>query len=217
MRIRIAAVCLSALCALSAPAPASQGGAAPKNAERFWPQWRGPLMTGVAPRAKPPVEWSETKNVRWRIEIPGKGSATPVIWGERIYVLTAVPGEKRAPAAPAKDAPADPAKEPAASGRGPRGTIPDAVQRFTVLAIDRSNGKVAWQRVVREELPHEGTHATGTWASASAATDGERCSRTSAPAASTPSMRRQGRLGTDLGDMNVKLGVRRGQLAGARG
>ena len=56
-------------------------------------------MNGVAPHARPPVEWSETKNVRWKVEIPGKGSATPVVWGDRIYVLTAVPGEKRAPAA----------------------------------------------------------------------------------------------------------------------
>jgi hypothetical protein len=124
-------------------------------------------MNGVAPHAKPPVEWSESKNVRWKVSIPGKGSATPVVWGDRIYVLTAVPGEKPASSAPAP--------EPApASGRGrPPGVTPDAVQKFTVLALRRSDGKVLWERVVREELPHEGTHATGTWASASAVTDGE--------------------------------------------
>jgi outer membrane protein assembly factor BamB len=123
-------------------------------------------MNGVAPHARPPVEWSESKNVRWKVEVPGKGSATPVVWGDRIYVLTAVPGEKRAPA---------PAPEPApASGRGrPPGIAPDSVQKFTVLALRRSDGKVLWERVVREELPHEGTHPTGTWASASAVTDGE--------------------------------------------
>src|SRR6266545_4470650 len=58
--------------------------------DRFWPQWRGPLMNGVAPHADPPIEWSETKNIKWKVEIPGKGSATPVVWGERIFVLTAV-------------------------------------------------------------------------------------------------------------------------------
>lgn len=138
----------------------------PADPARFWPQWRGPLMNGVAPHARPPVEWSETRNVRWKVEIPGKGSATPVVWGDRIYVLTAVPGEKR----PA------PAPEPAAVGGGGRprlSTPPDAVQRFTVMALRRSDGKVAWEKVVREELPHEGTHATGTFASASAVTDGE--------------------------------------------
>ena len=125
-------------------------------------------MTGVAPHARPPVEWSETKNVRWKVAIPGKGSATPVVWGDRLYVLTAVPGEKRAPAVAAP-----PAEPPAAGGRPRLSTPPDASQKFTVLALRRSDGKVLWERVVREELPHEGTHPTGTWASASAVTDGE--------------------------------------------
>jgi outer membrane protein assembly factor BamB len=110
--------------------------------DRYWPQWRGPLLTGVAPGGDPPVEWSESKNVKWKAAIPGNGSATPVIWGDTIVVLTAVPAD---------------------GGK----------QRFTVIAYGRKDGKVLWQRVVREEVPHEGTHATNTWASASALTDGE--------------------------------------------
>ena len=66
-----------------------------------------------------------------------------------------------------------PPEPPAAGGRPRLSTPPDASQKFTVLALRRSDGKVLWERVVREELPHEGTHPTGTWASASAATDGE--------------------------------------------
>lgn len=58
-------------------------GAAASPAEQYWPQWRGPFMTGLAPHATPPVEWSETKNVGWKVEIPGKGSATPVVWRPR--------------------------------------------------------------------------------------------------------------------------------------
>ncbi|HEX9189729.1 MAG TPA: PQQ-binding-like beta-propeller repeat protein [Vicinamibacteria bacterium] len=139
------------------------------TAARNWPQWRGPHATGVSTTANPPLEWSETKNVRWKVEIPGKGSATPVVWGDRLYVLTAVPGEKRAPAAAAP-----PAEPPAAGGRPRLSTPPDAIHRFTVMALRRADGKVLWERVVREELPHEGTHATGTFASASAVTDGER-------------------------------------------
>ena len=61
------------------------------SADRYWPQWRGPDMTGVSKHATPPLEWSETKNVRWKVEIPGRGSATPVVWGDRLFVLTAVP------------------------------------------------------------------------------------------------------------------------------
>ena len=134
---------------------------------RNWPQWRGPLMTGVAPQAKPPVEWSESKNVRWKVEIPGKGSATPAIWEDRIYLLTAVPTEKRG-AAPSSPAPA------AEEGRPRLSIPPEFVQKFMVLALRRSDGKILWERALREALPHEGTHPTGTWASASAVTDGER-------------------------------------------
>ena len=55
-------------------------------------------MTGVSRTAKPPVEWSETRNVKWKVEIPGRGSASPVVWGDRLYVLTAVPSGVAGPA-----------------------------------------------------------------------------------------------------------------------
>jgi outer membrane protein assembly factor BamB len=141
--------------------------AAPADAEKFWPQWRGPQMSGAAPLADPPVEWSETKNVKWKAEIPGKGSATPIIWDDRIFVLTAVPTGK-------SDATAEPAaaEQPGKRG-GPRGITPTEVLKFTVLCLSRSSGKVLWEKVVREEKPHEGTHPTGTWASGSAVTDGK--------------------------------------------
>ncbi|HTG44278.1 MAG TPA: hypothetical protein VK633_07070, partial [Verrucomicrobiae bacterium] len=56
-----------------------------------WPQWRGPSATGTATDARPPLEWSETKNVRWKVEVPGSGTGTPVIWGDQIFIQTAVP------------------------------------------------------------------------------------------------------------------------------
>src|SRR6185369_4035620 len=65
------------------------------DARRNWPQWRGPLATGAAPEADPPLEWSETKNVKWKVQIPGSGSASPVVWGDRVFVLTAVPTGKK--------------------------------------------------------------------------------------------------------------------------
>src|SRR5687767_14095895 len=62
------------------------------EAERHWPQWRGPGLTGAAaPAADPPIEWSETKNLRWKVKLPGAGSSTPIIWGDRIFIQTAVP------------------------------------------------------------------------------------------------------------------------------
>src|SRR5262245_24920850 len=135
--------------------------------ERFWPQWRGPLQTGAAPKGDPPSEWGEGKNVKWKVEVPGKGWATPVVWEDKIFLLTAIPSEKKAPA------PAAPASGAAPQGRL-RSVPADAAQQFAVLALDRKDGKRLWQRVVREELPHEGTHPTASFASNSAVTDGER-------------------------------------------
>src|SRR6188768_3563681 len=130
----------------------------PSTAGRYWAQWRGPEATGVSRTATPPIEWSETKNVRWKVEIPGRGSASPVVWGDRVFVLTAIPagtsvGESHAP-------------------RG--GVNPRGVHRYVVMALDRRDGKVVWQQTAREEAPHEASHQdNGTWASASAMTDGE--------------------------------------------
>jgi len=152
-----------AIAAVSLLLAAAAAGEAADAPGAFWPQWRGPLLTGVAPGADPPVEWSETKNVAWKVAIPGKGSSTPVVWGDRVFVLTAIPTEQRAPAA---EAPVE--------RRGPRTLAPELVQQFAILALSRGSGEIVWQRVLREEPPHDGTHPTGTWASCSPVTDGER-------------------------------------------
>jgi outer membrane protein assembly factor BamB len=52
--------------------------------DNYWPQWRGPEATGVSRTADPPIEWSETKNIKWKVEIPGRGSSSPVAWGDRL-------------------------------------------------------------------------------------------------------------------------------------
>ena len=123
--------------------------------DQFWPQWRGPSGTGVSKVATPPVEWSETKNIRWKKEIAGRGSSTPVVWGNLIFVSTAIPvgvNEAEAPGA-------------RGSATGPH--------KYVVMALDRKDGRVVWERVAREEAPHEGTHQEwGTWASPSIVTDG---------------------------------------------
>ena len=58
---------------------------------KHWPQWRGPLGTGVSPSGNPPVEWNEDKNVQWKIELPGRGHSTPIVWADRIFLTAAVP------------------------------------------------------------------------------------------------------------------------------
>jgi outer membrane protein assembly factor BamB len=128
------------------------------TAEKYWPQWRGPYATGVSRTADPPVEWSETKNIRWKVEIPGRGSGTPVIWGDKVFVLSAVP-----------------AGVTGAAAHDPRGgVLPRVPHRFVVMALERKTGKVLWERTAREVMPHEGSHPQwGTYASSSAMTDGQ--------------------------------------------
>lgn len=135
------------------------------EADAFWPQWRGPLSTGEGPQADPPVEWDAEsgKNILWKASIPGKGHSTPVVWGDCVFLTAAVPvGE--------------PLKEPKWSGvPGAHDNLPIThKQRFVVIAVNRKDGEILWQQTVREELPHEGGHDSGTLASASPATDGER-------------------------------------------
>jgi outer membrane protein assembly factor BamB len=151
MRTTLAA----ALAGLAATAAAVA--AANPEAEKFWPQWRGPHATGVAVQGNPPLAWSETKGIRWKVEIPGRGSSSPVIWGDRLFLLTAVPAGVAGDAA-----------------HTPRGALPRVPHRFVVLAVDRRTGRTIWERTARESTPHEPSHPdNGTWASSSAVTDGE--------------------------------------------
>ncbi|MDE2907071.1 MAG: hypothetical protein OXQ28_13435, partial [Acidobacteriota bacterium] len=66
-------------------------GAQSTDAERYWGQWRGPEANGVARHADPPLTWSETDNVAWKVEVPGRGTASPIVWGDKVFLLTAVP------------------------------------------------------------------------------------------------------------------------------
>ena len=62
-----------------------------------WPQWRGPFFNGMA-RGDAPTTWSDTTNIKWKTQIPGRGHSTPAIWGDRIFVTTAIPTGKPAAA-----------------------------------------------------------------------------------------------------------------------
>jgi outer membrane protein assembly factor BamB len=132
--------------------------------EKNWHQWRGPFMTGLSPDGDPPIEWGETKNVKWKTAIPGKGHSTPIIWGDKIFILTAVETDKEGqPQAQESES---------TRGRGMPTTRSTKIHRFVVLAINRDDGKILWQKTVKEEMPQEGTHEFGSWASHSPVTDG---------------------------------------------
>lgn len=133
------------------------------NAEamRNWPQWRGPLANGVAPLANPPIHWSETNNVRWKIPLPGQGHSSPIVFGDSVYVLAAVP--------------VGPAQQPVHDAApGVHDSVPVTHRhQFVALALSRRDGGVSWTKVLREEWPHEGGHETGSLASSSPVSDGE--------------------------------------------
>ena len=134
---------------------------APTDATRPWAQWRGPDATGAAPEAAPPLEWSEAKNVRWKTPVPGTGHSTPVVWGRRIYLTTAVPVGDALDPAPDR-----------APGAHDNGAVTHRYE-FRVLAIDRLDGELVWSKTVHTALPHERAHNTGSFASQSPVTDGE--------------------------------------------
>src|SRR2546429_5513596 len=62
--------------------------AASTSTDQNWPQWRGPFANGVAPHGNPPLTWSETNNVKWKVRIPGSGSASPIVLGKLGFLPT---------------------------------------------------------------------------------------------------------------------------------
>lgn len=162
------------LAACSTPRPTQPGPSpatttATPEASSDWPQWRGPLGTGVAPAADPPLEWSETSNVKWKVKVPGSGTSTPIVVGNRIFLLAAI-NTGRAPEGGAT------AGRPRAGSGGGMFQIdaPRELYQFLVLCLDRGTGQTLWSKVVREELPHEGHHRDHGFASFSPVTDGRR-------------------------------------------
>ncbi|MFN7936440.1 MAG: PQQ-binding-like beta-propeller repeat protein [Bryobacteraceae bacterium] len=126
-----------------------------------WQQWRGPGFDGVA-SSDAPLEFSDTKNVKWKTAIPGRGHSTPIVVGNKLFLTTAVP---------TTDAP--PANE--GGRRGPGGGAGVGREyRFLLMCLDRQTGKVIWEKTARTGSPHEGYHARyGSFASNSPASDGK--------------------------------------------
>jgi outer membrane protein assembly factor BamB len=163
-----------------------------------WPHWRGPEFNGTAPRADPPVVWGEGKNLKWKAPLTGRGSSTPIVWGDQVLVLSAVPTERVATAAdlPKNDTHLE-----------KKTKAPDHFYRFIVQSFDRHTGKLRWQQTAAERVPHEGHHPTHSYAGGSAATDGQRL-YVSFGSFGTYCYDLDGKLlwQRDLGLMNTRLG-----------
>jgi outer membrane protein assembly factor BamB len=190
---KITILTLIAFLGLSAGLPPRLGSAALRvhatdTDPAHWPEWRGPYRSGMA-RGDAPTTWSDTKNVKWKAEIPGRGFSTPVIWGDRVFITTAVqtgkspeltptPMQSTQTASPSPSgAPATAAQTPGGSRRqgGPGGGAGAQVEhKFLLICLDRKTGKVIWQKTARVATPHEGYHrAYGSFASNSPITDGK--------------------------------------------
>jgi hypothetical protein len=123
-----------------------------------WPAWRGPKADGTA-AGTPPLTWGEGKNVRWKADLPGKGSSTPVVWGDQVFVLTAEKSrEARPDEIPARDPRFEIRPEP-----------PSHFYKFVVMSFDRNTGQPRWSHVAAEKVPHEGHHTSHSYAAGSPA------------------------------------------------
>jgi outer membrane protein assembly factor BamB len=143
------------------------------ESEEFWGQWRGPAGLGLSLRGKPPIKWSEDNNVRWKRELPGEGASTPIVWGDMVYVQTAIPVKSSASEG-VEESQGESNNERRGRGRrGHRSRKPKKPYKFVVMALERKTGKPVWERVVCEQTPHEGNHSHGSVASPSPVTDGK--------------------------------------------
>lgn len=131
-----------------------------------WPQWRGPLATGVGPNADPPLSWDQEKNVKWKTDIEGSSTASPIVWGDQVFIVTAVETDRE------EEEP--PAEEPEAPGGNVfRIERPTHYFKFLVLSYDRRTGDKLWEQLATEQVPHEGTHRDHGFASQTPVTDGK--------------------------------------------
>lgn len=128
-----------------------------------WPMFRGPQASGVADGQHPPTAWDATKNenIRWATAIPGLGHSSPIVWGDRLYITTAVSG-----------------KQEDYFRHGLYGDVDsvedDTVHKWIVMCLDKKSGEVIWEHVAHEGVPAFKRHMKSTHANSTPATDGKR-------------------------------------------
>jgi outer membrane protein assembly factor BamB len=130
-----------------------------------WPQWRGPGSQGISTEANVPTEWSSTKNVAWKTELPS-GHSSPIVWNDRIFVTAAIEGDV-APGAKAVGHIVD--------GQvwiHPDSVAADRKHTMKLLALDARSGKVLWDRTAYEGTVYDARHRRSSFAGPTAVTDG---------------------------------------------
>lgn len=126
-----------------------------------WPGWRG-NGSGISNENKLPLNWSEEKNVRWKIPIPGAGHSSPIIWGKRVFITTAIAE--------------DPNVESFRGGvymGGNRATPDKSGYSYNVICLDTDQGSIQWSKAVLQQEPRTRRHTKNTYASETPVTDGK--------------------------------------------
>lgn len=127
-----------------------------------WPQFRGPSASGVVEGRPAASSWDATKavNTRWKTEIPGLSHSSPVVWGKKVFVITAVSSAAKDETRYGLYGDVDPVKD-------------DPKHIWKVYALDRDTGKILWERVASEGQPKVKRHPKSTHADSTPVTDGK--------------------------------------------
>lgn len=134
---------------------------APANSKGSWPSFRGPLAAGVAEGQNLPDQWNAKtgENILWRTPLPGLAHSSPIVWGDRVFVTSALSTDPKATFRPGLYGDGDASKD-------------RSVHKWMIYAIDKRTGKVVWERVAHQGEPLEKRHIKATYANATPATDG---------------------------------------------
>jgi outer membrane protein assembly factor BamB len=127
-----------------------------------WPQFRGANGTGTTLETNLPATWDQSTNIAWRTALPGRGWSSPIVWGDRIFITTAV-----------SDEPLETPKKGLYFG-GNRAKPRDCIHRWLLICLDKQSGKKLWQKTCAEEVPKTAIHLKNSYASETPTTDGER-------------------------------------------
>ena len=133
-----------------------------------WPQWRGPQGQGVSAEVSFPLDWSVTTHVVWKTPIAGRGHSTPVIWGNRLFLTTAVEGAT----VPGHKAPEH--FDGSNVFLHPDSVGVDRSNTLKVIALDAGSGKTVWEQVAYDGPMFDNRHKRSSYASTTPVTDGER-------------------------------------------
>ncbi len=131
-------------------------------ADANWPQFRGPGAAGASANANLPDKWSDTENVAWKTDLPGRSWSSPVVWGDRVFVTAVVSaGQSEAP------------KKGLYMG-GERPEPSKAEHQWKILCLDLATGKVRWEKTVHQGAPQMPIHLKNSYGAETPVTDGER-------------------------------------------